>query len=92
MTKEFRVDYSKRARKALAKMDPFIRRSVLSWIDKNLDGYANPRKLGKGLASDRTGEWRYRVGDYRIIADIQDSKVLILVLTVGHRRDIYKQA
>ena len=44
---------------------------------------------GKGLTANRSGQWRYRVGDYRLLAEIQDDKVLILVLNVGHRRDIY---
>ena len=45
---------------------------------------------GKGLVSNRSGEWRYRIGDYRLISDIQDDKVVILILEIGHRRDIYK--
>lgn len=49
----------------------------------------NPRAKGKALVANRTGQWRYRVGAYRIIVNIQDSELIILALEVGHRRDIY---
>ncbi|MGI1807088.1 type II toxin-antitoxin system RelE family toxin [Exiguobacterium sp. TDN 0502] len=61
-----------------------------SWIKKNLVGTDDPRRHGKGLVSNRSGEWRYRIGDYRLIAYIQDEKVIILILEIGHRRGIYK--
>lgn len=92
MTKIFSVEYSKKASKVLDKMDAFDSRLILSWIDKNLVGCVDPRAFGKGLSGDRSAEWRYRVGDYRIIAEIKDDEVLILVVTIGHRRDIYKKA
>ena len=62
---------------------------IYGWIDKNLEGCADPRQHGKGLTANRSGQWRYRVGDYRIIARIEDGKVLILVLSIGHRSEIY---
>lgn len=49
----------------------------------------HPRLHGKGLTANRSGQWRYRIGDYRLIADIQDDIVVILIVTVGHRRDVY---
>uniref|UniRef100_UPI0037C13B56 type II toxin-antitoxin system RelE/ParE family toxin n=1 Tax=Exiguobacterium sp. TaxID=44751 RepID=UPI0037C13B56 len=55
-----------------------------------LVGTDDPRRHGKGLVSNRSGEWRYRIGDYRLVADIHDEKVVILILEIGHRRDIYK--
>lgn len=58
-------------------------------IRKNLEGCENPRLHGKGLTANRSGEWRYRVGDYRLIADIQDRDVVILMLHIGHRREIH---
>jgi len=70
-------------------MDAFNRMVVLSWIEKNLVGCINPRQFGRGLAGNMAGAWRYRIGDFRVIADIQDENVLILVLAVGKRRDIY---
>jgi len=71
-------------------MDKYTKRILFEWIDKNLEGCQDPRVHGKPLSANRTGQWRYRVGDYRIIANIQDNKLVILVIAVGHRREIYK--
>ena len=60
-----------------------------SWIEKNLVGCENPRIHGKGLTANRSGQWRYRIGDYRLICQIQDERLVILALTIGHRREIY---
>ena len=60
-----------------------------AWIDKNLQGCENPRVHGKGLIENRSGQWRYRVGDYRLIAEIQEKEITILIVNVGHRRSIY---
>ena len=70
-------------------MDRATSALILGWIRKNLEGCEDPRIHGKGLTANHSGEWRYRVGDYRIIAEIKDEKILILVLNIGHRRDIY---
>jgi len=81
----FTVEFERGAQKSLKKMDPQQAWIIMSWI-----GTDDPRRHGKGLVSNRSGEWRYRIGDYRLIADIQDEKVVILILEIGHRRDIYK--
>ncbi|MBQ9887249.1 MAG: type II toxin-antitoxin system RelE/ParE family toxin [Lachnospiraceae bacterium] len=62
---------------------------IKAWIEKNLVGTSDPRAHGKGLTSNRSGQWRYRVGDYRILADIQDDTLIILVIDIGHRSKIY---
>lgn len=85
----YRVEYTPQAIKQLKKIDKHTASLIYSWIDKNLVNCENPRQHGKGLTANRSGQWRYRIGNYRLIADIQDDKVLILVLNVGHRRDIY---
>ena len=87
--KKYHVEYKPKAAKALRKLDRHIAGILYQWIEKNLEGCENPRLHGKALSENRKDEWRYRVGDYRILADIQDEKILILVLEVGHRRDIY---
>ena len=61
------------------------------FTQKNLEGCENPRIQGKGLTSNRSGQWRYRIGDYRLICIIEDKELIILALTVGHRRDIYEK-
>ncbi|MBQ1282320.1 MAG: type II toxin-antitoxin system RelE/ParE family toxin, partial [Bifidobacteriaceae bacterium] len=64
---------------------------ITGWIRKNLDGCDNPRIHRKALTGNHSGQWRYRIGDYRIITEINDSEILILAVNVGHRRDIYKK-
>lgn len=85
----YHVEFTEKAKKFLKKLDKYTAKIITSWIRKNLEGCSDPRHTGKGLTSNRSGQWRYRVGDYRILADIQESKVLILVFDIGHRRDIY---
>lgn len=85
----YHVEFTKNALKQLKKMDKSSASLILGWIRKNIEGCDNPRAHGKGLTANRSGQWRYRVGDYRIITEIEDDKVIVLVLNVGHRRDIY---
>ena len=85
----YNVVYTKKAEKALRKLDKQTQALIYGWIGKNLVGCENPRQHGKGLTANRSGQWRYRIGDYRILADIQDDKILILVLNIGHRSEIY---
>lgn len=86
----YRVEFTKGALKDLKKLDRHTAALILGWIRKNLEGCEDPRAHGKGLTANRSGQWRYRVGDYRILADIEDNKITILVLNIGHRRNIYK--
>ena len=85
----YKVEYTEQAIKELRKIDKHTQFFILAWIEKNLVDCENPRQHGKGLTANRSGELRYRVVDYRIIAEIEDDKVIILVLTVGHRREVY---
>lgn len=86
---KYKVILSEKARKALKKLDKQTSSLIIGWIEKNLEGCENPRIHGKGLTSNRSGQWRYRIGDYRLICDIQDKKIIIYVLEVGHRKKIY---
>ena len=85
----YSVEFTAKAKKQLSKIDKTTAKLITSWLLKNLQGCENPRLHGKGLTSNRSGQWRYRVGDYRLSADIQDDKIIILILDVGHRREIY---
>ena len=87
--KRYKVDYTERAVKELKKLDKYTRQMIYSWIDKNLVNCENPKQHGKPLTANRKGKWRYRIGDYRIIAEIQDDRIVILILTVGHRSEVY---
>ncbi|MCY7008735.1 type II toxin-antitoxin system RelE/ParE family toxin [Fusobacterium simiae] len=75
--------------KEFKKLDKFTQKILASWIDKNLEGCENPRIQGKGL--NPSGQWRYRIGDYRLICLIEDDELIILALTVGHRKNIYEK-
>lgn len=75
--------------KAFKKLDRYTQRIIKAWIDKNIIGCENPRQHGKSLIANHKGQWRYRIGDYRIICIIEDDKLIITALTVGHRREIY---
>lgn len=86
----WQVEYSKKAQRQIKKLDKEVQRLLIAWIDKHLEGTDDPRKHGKGLTGDRAREWRYRVGNYRIICDIQDDRMVILALEVGHRKNIYE--
>ncbi|MDG3141445.1 type II toxin-antitoxin system RelE/ParE family toxin [Streptococcus suis] len=85
----YKLTYTSKAKKQLKKLDAFTRKTILYWIDNNLANTDNPRLHGKGLTANRSGEWRYRVGNYRILANIYDDEIVIEIFAVGHRRDIY---
>lgn len=85
----YQVEFTPRALKDLKKLDRHTAALIVGWIRKNLENCENPRLHGKALTANRRDEWRYRVGDYRLIAKIDDGKITILILNVGHRRNIY---
>lgn len=87
----YKVLFSEKAIKQLKKIDKHTASLIIGWLEKNIDGCTNPRIHGKALVANKSGQWRYRIGNYRVICDIQDKKIIVLVLEIGHRRDIYKQ-
>lgn len=86
----YSVEYSVRAIKELKKLDRYTRQMIYAWISKNLVGCGDPRQHGKALTANRSGQWRYRIGDYRLICQIHNNNLVILALSVGHRREVYK--
>jgi mRNA interferase RelE/StbE len=84
----YHVETTQKFDKQIKKLDKFIQYQVLEYLLKNIEGSSNPRNFGKGLKGNLAGSWRYRVGNYRIICQIQDKKLLILALEVGHRSNI----
>ncbi|HPM06148.1 MAG TPA: type II toxin-antitoxin system RelE/ParE family toxin [Treponemataceae bacterium] len=77
------------ARKQLKKMDKGIAKKIIAYLSE-IEKLENPRSRGKELASNLSGLWRYRVENYRIICTIEDDKVIITVVKIGHRKNIYK--
>lgn len=86
----YSVVYEKKAIKSLSKIDKGQQKIIISWIEKNLVNTDNPKKHGKALKGNLNEYWRYRVGDYRIIADINDSEIKIIIFNISHRKDIYQ--
>lgn len=87
---KYAVEFTERALKDIKKLDKHVASLILGWVRKNLEGCENPRAHGKGLSANKSGQWRYRVGDYRLLALIEDDKIKIVIINVGHRRDIYE--
>lgn len=83
------VEFTTTAEKQLKKIDRKWQRIILDYLEDEIAGMGNPRSRGKGLAGDMKGVWRYRVGDYRILCRILDAELVILVVTIGHRKDVY---
>ena len=75
--------------KSFKKLDKQTQKIIKAWIDKNLMGCENPRLHGKWLTANKSGQWRYRVGDYRILAEIRESELVLVLVEVGHRSRIY---
>ena len=85
------IDYTGTARKRLRKLDKTTARRILDFMDERVAGGNNPRSTGQALTGPLLGAyWRYRVGDYRILCDIQDGALRVLVIEVGNRREVYR--
>lgn len=87
----YRIEITPRFEKEFKKLDRYTQKILKAWITKNLASCDNPRTHGKPLSANQSGRWRYRIGDYRMICEIQDEKLVILALTIGHRSTVYNQ-
>jgi mRNA interferase RelE/StbE len=76
--------------KELSKLGRQTQKEIVTYCNTRLAGTADPRRLGHALTGPLRGLWRYRVGDYRLICQIKDRELIIVVLTVGHRREVYR--
>ena len=88
----YHVETTARFDKEFKKLDKYTQQMIKSWIVKYLQNCEDPRAHGKGLTANKSGQWRYRIGDYRLLCLIQDQELIILALTVGYRRDIYSSS
>ncbi len=87
----WRIELSLQVARDLGKLDPPHRKRVLKFLHERVAPLDNPRSIGRALQGSKLGEfWKYRVGDYRLIGKIEDNRLLLLVLRVGHRREIYR--
>ena len=86
----YSVETTPRFDREFKKLDRFTQRMLKTWIEKHLVGCDDPRAGGKPLSANRKGQWRYRIGDYRLICAIEDDRLIVLALSVGHRSAVYK--
>lgn len=86
----YKIEFSDEAFKEFGKLDKYTQKLIDAWIRKHLETNENPRSIGKPLVGSKSGQWRYRVGDFRLLCLIQDDRLIILVIKIGHRRDVYK--
>lgn len=86
---KYRVETTTRFDREFRKLDRYTQRMIKAWIVKNLIDCDDPRQHGKGLTANRSGQWRYRIGDYRLICEIEDDALIILAMSIGHRREVY---
>jgi mRNA interferase RelE/StbE len=84
------LEYSRTARKFADKLDPQTQRRIHGFLEGRIAFLDDPRDAGKPLKGSLATFWAYRVGDYRIICDIQDQRLVILVVNIGHRGDVYR--
>ena len=84
------IDYTETAKGQLHKLDKQMARRIVDFMDERIAPAQNPRNTGKALTGPLGGLWRYRVGDCRVICDLQDVALRVLVLHIGHRREIYR--
>jgi mRNA interferase RelE/StbE len=84
------VEFTDTAKRQLRKLDRQWQSAILDYLEDEIAKLPNPRRRGKALTGDKRGLWRYRVGDYRILCDLQEERLVILVLALGHRREVYE--
>ncbi len=87
---KYSIEITPRFEKEFKKLDRYTQRMIKAWIDKNLVDCEDPKVHGKALTANLKGMWRYRIGDYRMICLIEDDKLVITALNIGHRREIYR--
>ncbi|MGH9344135.1 MAG: type II toxin-antitoxin system RelE family toxin [Terriglobia bacterium] len=83
------IEYDPGAVKDLKKLDRSVQREILDYMDRRVATAENPRDFGKPLRASKFGLWRYRMRDYRIVCEIQEQRLVVLVVAVGHRSTIY---
>lgn len=83
------VAWNDQALNDLKKLDRLAQKEILRYLKERVETTADPRRFGKPLVADKKGLWRYRVRDYRVVCRIEDETVTVLVLAVGHRKNIY---
>ena len=84
------IEFLPEAAKELKKLDRAAAGRIVRTLEQRIATLDDPRSIGSALVGDLSGLWRWRIGDYRVVARIDDGRIVILVVTVGHRRHVYK--
>jgi len=84
------VSFEPRALKELGRLDREAQRRIARFFGERVEGSADPRQWGKPLTGDKVGLWRYRIGRYRAVCSIDDSRHTVLILRVAHRKQVYR--
>jgi mRNA interferase RelE/StbE len=85
-----RVEITRTAEKQINRLARSAQKAIQRFLRERLSTCVNPRQWGRALQGERRGLWRYRVGDYRLICEIQDEKIVVLILEIGRRKDLYR--
>ncbi len=84
------IEFGPNARSELRRLDRSVQRRIIQFLEQRVIAIDDPRQLGKPLRGDKGEFWSYRVGDYRIICTIEDQRLVVVVVSVGHRREVYR--
>ena len=87
----WKINYTEIAAKQMQKLDKSISEKIDTYLNKRVAIQENPRVFGEGLSHNKSGLWRFRVNDHRIICDLQDGELIVLVLRVAHRKNVYDE-
>jgi mRNA interferase RelE/StbE len=87
----WKIEFESAARKELEKLDRPVARRIMKFLYQRVGQLDDPRRIGERLQGTRSDFWKYRVGDYRLICSLEDDRFVVLVLRIGHRREVYKR-
>lgn len=85
----WQIEFSETAIKQFARLDHQVKKEIQQFLRKRLATEENPRRFGAPLRRNLSGLWKYRIGDYRVMADIQDERIVIVIVKIGHRSKVY---
>ena len=84
------LEITRTAEKQITRLHRPAQQAIVNFLRERLSATENPRQWGRPLQGEKRGLWRYRVGDYRLVCDIKDTQITVMVLQVGHRKDVYR--
>lgn len=85
----WRIEYDEKAARELAKIDRQAAKYIKKYLDERIATDDDPRRFGEGLSENMAGLWKYRIGDFRVIAEIQEDRIVVLIVRIGNRSKIY---